>query len=84
MIAGRPGPEQSAGGSRGAGKSGGGQPDRRPRARAAARAGWEARLRASAEGGASSVWSGISRERPRASLGRGEKRRTFVLDYTRH
>ena len=53
MSAGPPGPEQSAGGSRGVGQSGGGQPAQRLRARAAARAGWEARLRASAEGGAS-------------------------------
>jgi len=53
MTARPPGPEILAGGSRGAGRSGGRQPARRPWERAAARAGWEARLRASAEGGAS-------------------------------
>jgi len=80
MSEGPPGPERLAGGSRGAGRSGGGSPSRRPQARAAARAGWKARLRASAEGGASTVWRCTSRLRPRASLGRGEKRTSFTLD----
>jgi len=79
MSAGPPGPEQSAGGSRGAGRSGGGLPARRPRERAAARAGWKARMQASAEGGASTVWRGISIERQRASLGRGEKTSSFCV-----
>ena len=81
MSAGPPGPEHSAGGSRGAGRSGGGQPARRPRARAVARAGWEARLRASAEEGSGTVGRDISRERVRASLGHEEKR-TSLLRWT--